>query len=494
MLDHWKDHMNKLTRSTIGLVVIAAALSGCSQKSSAPPDTTAASGTAATDNTAAKEKEGLEAGVQAVVYGLPLVIMDITMKKSINVERPVGTFAPANQFAHLREFPNAAFKDVVRANVDTLYSSAFLDLTKEPIVLSVPDTHGRYYLLPMLDMWTNIFASPGKRTTGTKPGNFAITGPGWTGTLPAGMQELKSPTNGVWVLGRTQTNGPKDYPAVHSIQDGYKLAPLSAFGKSYTPPPGTVNQNVDMKAAPVDTLQKMTSANFFDALAQLLKSNPPPASDAPILAKLATIGVVPGEKFDPSKLDPGVAKGLDKSLSVALEKLQERAKDSGTPVNGWQIPPSILGKFGTEYGIRGIVALVGLGANLPADAVYPTTYVDAEGKALNGANRYTLHFDKGLTPPVNAFWSVTMYDAQSFFVDNAINRYAIGSWMPLKRNSDCSIDLYLQQDSPGKDKAANWLPAPAGEFNVTLRMYWPNDKNPSIIDGSWKPPAVTRVP
>jgi hypothetical protein len=486
-----------IRRCTVSLSLVVVALvsgtilSGCGHKSSAPPTTTASE--SAAENTAAREKEGLEAGVQTVVYGLPLVIMDITMKKSINVARPVGTFAPANQFAHLREFPNASFKDVVRANVDTLYSSAFLDLAKEPIVLSVPDTHGRYYLLPMLDMWTDIFASPGKRTTGTRPGNFVISGPGWTGTLPAGMQELKSPTNGVWILGRTQTNGPKDYPAVHAIQDGYKLVPLSAFGKPYTPPQGTVDPNVDMKAAPVDTLQKMTSADFFDALAQLLKSNPPPASDAPILAKLATIGVVPGEKFDPSKLDPAVAKGLDKSLTVALDKLQEAAKNSGAPVNGWRIPPSILGKFGTEYGIRGIVALVGLGANLPEDAVYPTTYVDAAGKALNGANRYTLHFDKGLTPPVNAFWSVTMYDAQSFFVDNAINRYAIGSWVPLKRNSDGSIDLYLQQDSPGNDKTANWLPAPAGDFNVTLRMYWPNDKKPSIIDGSWEPPSVTRV-
>jgi hypothetical protein len=249
-----------------------------------------------------------------------------------------------------------------------------------------------------------------------------------------------------------------------------------------------------MKAAPVDTLQKMTSASFFDALARLLNANPPPASDGPVLAKLATIGVIPGEKFNPSKLDPAVAEGLAKALPVALEKLQEAAKNSGAPVNGWQIPPSILGKFGAEYGIRGIVALVGLGANLPEDAVYPTTYVDAEGKALNGANRYMLHFDKGLTPPVNAFWSVTMYDAQSFFVENAANRYAISSWMPVKRNSDGSIDLYLQHDSPGKDKEANWLPAAEGDFNLTLRMYWPKDKNPSIIDGSWKPSAVTRMP
>jgi hypothetical protein len=491
--------MSRLFPAFILLVVAfvsGTVLNGCSQHSSAPPQpaTTAASGSVAADITGTKEKEGLETGVQAVLYGLPLVIMDITMKKSTNVARPVGNFAPVNQFVHLREFPTASFKDVVRANVDTLYSSAFLDLSKEPVVLSVPDTHGRYYLLPMIDMWTNIFASPGKRTTGTKAGRFVVTGPRWTGTLPAGMTELKSPTNGVWIIGRTQTNGPKDYPAVHAIQDGYKLVPLSAFGKPYTPPEGTVDPSVDMNAAPVDTLQKMTSASFFDALAPLLKANPPPAADAPILAKLASIGVVAGERFDSSKLDPALAKGVEKSLSVTLEKLQEAAKNSGKPVNGWQVPPSILGKFGTEYGIRGIVALVGLGANLPEDAVYPTTYVDGEGKALNGANRYTLHFDKDLTPPVNAFWSVTMYDDQSFFVDNPINRYAIGGWMPLKRNSDGSIDLYLQHDSPGKDKEGNWLPAAAGDFNVTLRMYWPKDQPPSIIDGSWKPPAVTRVP
>ncbi len=447
--------------------------------------------TTAVDSAAAKEKAGLQAGVEAVVYGLPLVIMDITMKKATNVAGPGSFTAPVNQFAQMREFPTAAFKGVVRANVDTLYSSAFLDLSNEPMALSVPDTHGRYYLLPMLDAWTNIFASPGKRTTGTKPGNFAITGPGWSGALPAGLQEFKSPTNLVWILGRTQTNGPQDYPTVHAIQDGFKLVPLSGFGKPYTLPRGRVDPSIDGKIPPVEQLQKMSSADFFDALARLLKSNPAPASDAPILAKLATIGVVPGENFDAAKLDPAIAKGLDKALPTALQKLQEGAKHSGAPVNGWEIPPMILGHFGTEYRLRAIVALIALGANLPADALYPTTFVAADGKPLNGANRYALHFDKGLTPPVNAFWSVTMYDSQSFFVDNPINRYALSSWMPLKRNPDGSIDLYIQHDPPAKDKAVNWLPASQGSFNMTLRMYWPKGESPSIIDGSWRPPAVT---
>jgi hypothetical protein len=348
-------------------------------------------------------------------------------------------------------------------------------------------------MMPMIDAWTNIFASPGKRTTGTKAGNFAMTGPGWSGTLPKGVQELKSPTNMVWIIGRTQTNGPKDYAAVRAIQKQYKLVPLSAFGKAYTPPPGQIDPTVDMKKAPVDAVAAMGTTVYFNVMASLLKDNPPPAADAPVLEKLAKIGIVPGEKFDPSKLDPAVAKGLENALPAALEKLQAAAKESGAPVNGWRVPPMKLGDFGTEYGLRAVVALIGLGANLPADAVYPSAYVDGDGKDLDGANRYVLHFDKGQEPPVQAFWSVTMYTPDSFFVANSLNRYALSSWMSFKRNADGSLDLYIQHDSPGKDKEANWLPAPAGGFNVTLRMYWPADKPPSIIDGSWKPPAIKKA-
>jgi hypothetical protein len=259
--------------------------------------------------TSPQEKEAMEPGVQAVIYGLPLVVMDLTMKRSTNVKRPLGIAAPVNQFAHAPIFPPATFKNVVRANVDTLYSSAFLDLSSEPLVLSVPDTGGRYYLLPMLDAWTNVFATPGARTTGTKAGSFAITGPNWTGNLPAGVQEIKSPTNMVWILGRTQTNGPADYPAAHAIQAGFKLVPPSQFGKPDVAPEGMVDANADMKTPPVEEFQRMTGVEFLTALARLLTSNPPPDTDAPMLEKLAMIGVIPGQVFDPSKLDPTVAKG-----------------------------------------------------------------------------------------------------------------------------------------------------------------------------------------
>jgi len=432
--------------------------------------------------------------VRAVVYGLPIVIMAITMKKATNVRRPTGMAAPVNQFANPREYPSAQFKQVVRANVDTLYSSAFLDLTTEPIVLSVPDTQGRYYLLPMFDAWTNVFASPGARTTGTEAGRFVITGPAWTGPVPAGMRELKSPTNIVWILGRTQTNGPADYPAVHAIQNGYQLMPLSGLGAPYTAPEGAVDPHIDMKTPPVEQLQSMSAVQYFAELARLLKSVPPPAADAPVLAELAKIGVVPGERFAMAKLDPAFAKGLEGAVKVALDRLQEAAKQTGTPVNGWRIPSAILGNYGTNYRARALIALIAFGANLTADAVYPTTFIDADGKPLNGANRYRLHFEPGHLPPVRAFWSVTLYDPQSFFVANPLNRYAISSWMPLKHNADGSLDLYIQHASPGQDLESNWLPAAAGDFNITLRMYWPANPHSSSSDGSWQPPAVARVP
>jgi hypothetical protein len=488
--------MHRLNGTSAGTVLLTVLL-GCNVVGAT--DTPSQPTPRSQDESMTTEQKTREAGVQAVIYGLPLVMMDLTRQSFQNSPAPRG--APINQFLHVRAFPSASFKQVVRVNVDTLYSSAFLDLSAEPLVLSVPDTHGRYYLLPLFDAWTNVFASPGTRTTGNSANDFLIAGPNWSGTAPAAMQVLRSPTNLVWLLGRTQTNGPEDYSAVHAVQDGYKLVPLSKFGASYVPAKFAADPSFDAKTPPVDKLKRMSAAQYFDTLARLLKANPPPAADVPVLARLASIGIVAGQPFDPSHLDPAVAKGLEGSVSVALQKLQagiEQKTTTQTPTghtaNGWRILPMTVGHFGTSYEIRAIVALIALGANLPADAVYPTTYVDAEGKPLNGANHYVLHFDKGKTPPVNAFWSVSMYGPDSFFVENAINRYAISSWMQLQYGSDGSLDIYIQKGSPGKDKESNWLPAPEGDFNLTLRMYWPKDEPISINDGSWVPPGAKKAP
>jgi hypothetical protein len=441
-----------------------------------------------------KQKAAMGAGVEAVIYGLPLMMMDLTTKRMTNVGRASGLAAPVNQFAHAQRFPPASFRNVVRANVDTLYSSAFLDLSAEPLVLTAPDTGGRYYLFPMFDAWTDVFASPGARTTGTKAADYLIAGPGWKGTAPAGMQVFRSPTNMVWILGRTQTNGPADYAAVNAIQAGFKLTPLSKWGQAYVPPPGVVDASANMKTPPVDELKAMTGMQYLTRLAALLKANPPPPADAPVLARLATIGIVPGQDFDPGKLDPETRAALDRIVPAALLSLKEKEHQLGTVVNGWHNPPSDVGVFGTDYDTRAIIGLIAFGANLKEDALYPTTFVDGGGQALSGANRYTLHFEKGLTPPVNAFWSVTMYDPDSFFVENPIHRYAISSWMPLVRNADGSLDIYVQHDSPGAAREANWLPAPQGEFNLTMRLYWPKSEPPSILDGSWKLPPVVKSP
>jgi hypothetical protein len=478
-------------------IVVAILLSGmvgigCSRPAARPEPAVGTAGTAEPSTAGTlTEAEARQLGIQAAVYGIPLVLVDVTKQVQTNATAPEHNGrAPINQFSNFLKYPTAAYRDVVRMNVDTLYSFAWLDLSKEPLVLSVPDTHGRYYLMPILDAWTDVFASPGKRTTGTKAGDFAIVGPNWTGTLPAGMMELKSPTNTAMIVGRTQANGSADYAAVNAIQKQYRLTPLSAFGKPYTPPAGVLDPQIDMKTPPVDQVNRMSTEMFFNRLATLMASNPPAAADAPMLAKLARIGVVPGRAFNMSTLNPAVAKGLDGSVQAAVAKMGAAAKEIGTPANGWRVMPMTLADFGTDYELRGEIALVGIGANLAKDAVYPTAFVDGDSQPLTGGNRYVLHFDKGGLPPVNAFWSITMYDAASFLAANTINRYNIAGWMPLKYNPDGSLDVYLQHDSPGSQKESNWLPAPEGPFNVTLRMYWPKE---SVLDGSWKPPAIQKV-
>jgi hypothetical protein len=472
---------------------LSVALAACGDKAAEQAAANQAAQAAAAQKAAADQAAtdaAAKIATDAVAYGLPLVVAELTRRVSTNVVAPEpNAHAPMNQFGHMAEYPTAANHTIVRMNVDTLYSFAFLDLTKEPIILSVPDTKGRYYLMPLIDAWTNVFASPGKRTTGTKAGNFAITGPGWSGTLPAGMVEYKSPTNTVMVGGRTQANGPTDYAAVHAIQAQYKLTPLSAWGTKYTPPQGSVDPGIDM-APPVEQLARMTDRQYFELLAQLLKASTPPAADAPALAQFARIGLVPGQDFDFARLDPAVVKGLEGSVAKTLAMLQAAAKNIGPLQNGWSSLPRNIAAFGTDYATRAVIALVGFGANLEADAIYPSAFVDDAGQPLDGASKYTLHFDKGQTPPANAFWSLTLYNADSFFVDNPLNRYNIAAWMPLKYNKDGSLDLYIQHESPGKALESNWLPAPDGAFNITNRIYWPK---PAALDGTWKAAPISRV-
>ena len=435
-------------------------------------------------------EEAQAIAVDAYIYGYPLVTMEYTRRVLTNVAKPEGDHAPMGQLIRLREYPTAKFRDVTAPNADTLYTTAFIDVTKEPYVLSLPEADGRYYLFPMLDGWTDVFQVPGKRTTGTGPQKYAITGPNWTGTLPAGVTEYKSPTGIVWILGRIYCTGtPEDYAAVHKLQNDVSLVPLSAYGKPYTPPAGKVDPQIDMKTAVRDQVDGLSTAEFFGLLASLMKDNPPAAADAPIVTQMSKLGIEPGKPFNFAGLDAKVQEALKDVPKVANAKIMEHFKSAGNDENGWVFTTK-TGEYGTNYLQRALITAIGLGANRPQDAVYPTSEVDAAGKPYSGANKYVMHFPKGQLPPVDGFWSLTMYNGEYFFVENPLNRYTLSARDKLQANADGSVDLYIQHENPGREKESNWLPAPEGKFILMLRMYWPKETPPSIIDGTWKIPAV----
>jgi len=443
---------------------------------------------------ALSEQEAHDIGVQAYVYFYPLLSMDVTRKQFTNVEagKEFGK-GPMNTFANVPEYPPADFRGVVRPNFDTLYSVAWLDLTHGPLVVSVPDMQGRFYLLPMLDMWTDVFASPGWRTTGTAAANFLVTPPGWTGKAPDGVEPIAAPTPHVWIIGRTKTDGAADYPAVNKLQAGFRVTPVAFWGQApaSVPVPGVkVDPSVDMKTPPKLQVDGMPAADYFAYAAELLKLHPPHITDQPIVALMERIGLVPGQSFDWKALPPAVQKGLANVAADAQALMAWKLKTLARVENGWSMNTETMGVYGNDYLKRAIVAQVGLGANLPEDAIYPLNLGDESGQPLDGAHAYTLHFDKTELPPVKAFWSITLYDSEGFQVGNALNRFAVSSWMDFARNADGSLDLYFQHESPGAGKEANWLPAPAGPFNLTMRLYGPQ---PDALTGKWNPPPVKKA-
>jgi hypothetical protein len=458
-------------------------------------------GLAAAGQAAITEEEARSIGVDAYLYFYPLITMDVTRLQFTNVEpgKEIDK-GPMNTFANVPEYPPADMKTVVRPNFDTLYSLAWLDLTKEPVVVSVPDTGGRYYLLPMLDMWTDVFASPGWRTTGTQAGVFMVAAPGWRPDLkdryieefhlPKETQRIDATTPYVWIIGRTKTDGPQDYDAVRKIQAGFKITPLSQWGKSPEPVKAHIDPAVDMKTPPKTQVDTMPAGKFFAYAAELMKLHPPHFTDQPIIAVMKRIGIEPGKSFDINKVDPAVKKVLESVPEEAQKLMLRKTATIARVVNGWSMNTDTMGVYGDYYLKRAIIAQQGLGANVPEDAIYPLNLCDESGKPLEGANNYAIHFNKDDLPPVQAFWSITLYDQDGYQVANSLNRFAVSSWMPFERNQDGSLDLYFQNASPGADKEANWLPAPKGPFNLTMRLYAPKN---TVLFGEWNPPPVVKV-
>lgn len=445
-----------------------------------------------------QEKEAQKIAIDAYIYTYPLVTMDYTRRFMTNVVTAQGSKAPMGQFAKLRDYPAADDHSVTAPNADTLYTLAWLDVSQEPWIISTPNMKDRYFLLPILDAWTTVFADPGKRTTGTGAQKFAITGPDWRGTLPPGVKEYKSATNLIWLLGRIYCTGtPEDYKEVHALQDQISAVPLSAYGKPYTPPAGVVDPSIDMKTAVRTQVDALDAETYFKLAARLMKKNPPTAEDAPMVAKLAKIGIVAGHDFDITKLDPLVAKGLLATPRLAQKKIMSWMKEGLLTgdfklMHGWLFTTK-TGLYGKNYRQRALITAIGLGANRPQDAVYPTSEGPTLFKTYNGANKYLIHFKHGEMPPVKGFWSLTLYDENYFFVPNSLNRYTVSQRDKFKKNIDGSVDIYIQHESPGKEKEANWLPAPSGKFILMMRFYWPKETPPSLLDGSWKIPPVKQI-
>jgi hypothetical protein len=446
------------------------------------------------------EQEARAIATDAYIYFYPLVTMDVTRKQLTNVEPGKGLGGPMNTFASLKAYPPADMKSVVRPNFDTLYSSGYLDLTKEPVVVSVPDTAGRYYLLPMLDMWSDVFASPGWRTTGTTAANYLVAPPGWRSDLrdkfvdefklPKDTQLINAPTPYVWIIGRIKTDGPPDYDAVNKIQAGLKITPLAEWGKAAKPVEQKIDASVDMKTPPKIQVDTMQGGPYFAYAAELLKLQPPHVTDEPILARMKQIGIEPGKSFDIARLDPAIRKAIEAAPEAAQKLMEWKTPTLARVANNWSMNTDTMGVYGNYYLKRAIVAQVGLGANLPEDAIYPLNLGDEAGRPLDGANKYSIHFDKDATPPANAFWSITLYDPEGFQVGNSLNRFAVSSWMPFKYNADGSLDLYFQNENPGNGKDANWLPAPKGPFNLTMRLYAPKSE---ALTGKWNPPPIVKT-
>ncbi|MDE2601073.1 MAG: DUF1254 domain-containing protein [Bradyrhizobium sp.] len=443
--------------------------------------------------------EAQQIAEDAYIYGYSLITTEVTRVQMSNVPKVAGMTSPTGQFANVPRYPAADFRGVSAPNADTLYSVTWLDLT-EPQVFSHPDMGNRFYLFEVTDLWmSDSEASPSTRTAGGKAASYLFTGPGWKGEVPPGVIHFPVATRYICILGRTYADGTEqDYKDVNALQAQYKITPLSSWGKPHAPvtPPVNPNPGFSMTDKPQTVILDMGTEGYFNLMAKLMgEAAPPAAADAPMLARMAKIGIMPGKPFELAKLDPSVQVALKDIPQTALKKIEANRGSLGAIVDGWVVTKGLGTYDPSTYMKRAVVAAFGWPANQERDAVYPNTEVDSSGQKLTGANKYTLTFPKGDTPPVNAFWSFTMYmiDQGWWFVPNPLNKFTVSMRNNPKFNADGSLTLYFQNDSPGMDKEANWLPAPKGDFVLMLRMYWPKDTSPSILDGSWKVPSIVRA-
>ncbi len=469
--------MTRLARPVVACALAAAALA-------------AAAAPAQAQTGAGVTREQAEAlGREAYRYGLPLLEFLRVRRENTSVKAPdkEGN-APLNRFSHARKFAGPENRTVVAPNVDTLYSITQLDLGKGPIVLSHPNMRKRYFVFQFLDPYTNTIGYVGTRTTGSKAGRFAIT---WTkrpGKKVRGVRVVRSRYRRLWVIGRTLASDEADQKRAYKLMRRYTLTPLKRLGK------GPIRYPKRKAGEPVKATTPQGLA-FLDALGPAMKANPPPARDKPLLRRLATVAIAPGRKPSTAGLPPAVLDGLRAGAEAEAARLtggtRARLLSLAIANGGWYVPPPNIGNYGTDYELRAIIAIAGLGANTPIEAIYPSALADSTGQLFSGAKRYRITFPPGQAPPGKAFWSLTMYDLAGYLVANPTNRYAIGdSHPPLVKRPDGSIVVAIQRDDP-RDATVNWLPSPAGPFRMSLRIYLPERR---ALTGAWKPPPVQPVP
>lgn len=486
------------------------------------------------------EEEAVEMVMDAYIYAFPLLLMNATRENFTNVAFVTGEDttkprAPINQWSRSLTFADASFSDVVGVNTDTLNARSYMDLSEEPLILHVPamddapDGQGkRYYIIPLHDPWTNVYFTIGSRTTGSEAQTYAIVGPHWHGRLPKGVTRIASPANVTWAIARIYCTGSEDVGKVNALQAQLDLRPLSAFGDpDYTPPLSEVDPAIDTLTPPIQKVLAMSAATFFETFSRLLEATPPPRADWKMIWKLNRAGIIRGfhriRPFDIDRLDPMVAAALDSGIAAAQWKIQQMA-NAAPVVNGWMISNSeeyYTGAYGTNYPLRAFINVVGYGAVLSADALYPSAVTDSHGVGLTNLSNYVIHFDAGQLPPVNenGFWSLTLYNRNRLLVDE-INMadptdrtcYAVHATDVHTQhfNADGSLDIYVTSFAGKADnvpEGALWLPSPTpgnerfqppgsqglpsapdtAPFTITLRLYWPTDE---AYDGTWAPPVI----
>ena len=426
---------------------------------------------------------------EAFLFGAPLVNCSLQADYLAQVTEPTGLRAPLNQFGHGREFVDASDRTVVGFNVDNLYSFAVLDLSEEPVVMSVPEMGDRYWVMQVIDGWNGVPAAPGSRTHGGRGGTFVITGPGQDIDVPDGMEELHCPTRIAMIGGRTYCSGPEDYDAVRTLMDQYTLTPLSRWGEDYEPPSHVpLTEGVDGETLVADQFKALSAEQFYNRFMKLLADNPAYPADRPVLERLESIGMTPGHEIEWLSFGVGGPTAIKLGYQLGRAEMVKAMKSLGDAVDGWWLTYD-MGRYGTRYAYRAAWTAVGIGGNILEDAFYPTTTVDADGDDLSGADNYELTFAKGEIPPAHAFWSLTMYDSESHLVPNELDRYAVGDRSSFTLAPDGSLTIYIQHENPGPDKESNWLPAPEDKMRLALRLYVPEDR---VINRRWVPAPIRK--